>query len=129
MDYVITFSDIMAGLMTVGIGLISYFVKKWFAQMEQANGATQKKIDEGNREISEQIRENDKKVNERIDKLEEKTAKDIDALKKELGSIEKDFPLMYVHRDDFIRVMNNVEGNIKEVSEKIDRLMYHPGKS
>lgn len=129
MDYVITFSDIMAGVMTVGIGLISFFVKKWFAQMEQTNGAIQKKIDEGNREISEQIRENDKKVNERIDKLEEKTAEDIDELKKELGNIEKDFPLMYVHRDDFIRVMNNVEGNIKEVSEKIDRLIFSSGRN
>lgn len=129
MDYVITFSDVMAGIMTVGIGLIGCFVKKWFTDMEKANKETQKQIDDGNKEISEQIRENDKKVNERIDKLEEKTAKDIDALKKELGSIEKDFPLMYVHRDDFIRVMNNVEGNIKEVSEKIDRLMYCPDKS
>ena len=35
MDYVITFSDVMAGLMSIGLGVITFFVKKWFDKMER----------------------------------------------------------------------------------------------
>ena len=84
MDYVITFSDVMAGLMSIGLGVITFFVKKWFDKMEKKDDVLQsaienttstlnKKIEQGNKEIQEKIQKNDEKVNERIDKLEEKT--------------------------------------------------------
>lgn len=87
MDYVITFSDVMAGLMSIGLGVITFFVKKWFDKMEKKDDVLQsaienttstlnKKIEQGNKEIQEKIQKNDEKVNERIDKLEEKTGSD-----------------------------------------------------
>ena len=54
MDYVITFSDVMAGVMTLALGALGFFIKGWF------------------KSIQTQIRQNDDKVNQRIDKLEDK---------------------------------------------------------
>ena len=48
----------------------------------------------------------DKKNADRIDKLEEK-----------LGDLKADLPLVYVTREDYIRVMNKVE-------DKLDQILY-----
>lgn len=112
MDYVISFSDVMAGVIALGGSVLVFFIRSWFNKL---NGSTD--------EIKTQIRENDKKVNERIDKLEQKTNVEIEALKKELKDIEKDFPIVYVQRDDFFRSMNSVEDNMKSISQKIDKLL------
>ena len=37
MGYTITFADVMAGVITLALGLISYFIKNWFADMGKAN--------------------------------------------------------------------------------------------
>lgn len=112
MDYVITFSDVMAGVITLGMGIITFFLKGWF---DNLNGSTE--------EIKKQIKENDEKVNKRIDKLEQRTDAEIESLKKELISIEKDFPIVYVQRDDFFRSMNNVEEKIRGMDGKLDKLL------
>ena len=62
MDYVITFSDVMAGVITLGLGVITFFIKGWFNNLKSST-----------EEIKKQIKENDDKVNKRIDKLEEET--------------------------------------------------------
>lgn len=123
MDYVITFSDVMAALITFGLGVMGFFIKRWFGDIELKSEETQKKIEEGNEKIQERIEKNDKKVNERIDKLEEKTGTEIENLKQELKSIEKDFPIVYVQRDDFFRSMNSVEEQMKDINQKMDRLL------
>ena len=48
----------------------------------------------------------DKKNTARIEKLEEK-----------LGDLKSDLPLLYVTREDYIRVMNKVE-------DKLDQILY-----
>lgn len=48
----------------------------------------------------------DKKNADRIDRVEEK-----------LNDLEKDLPLLYTTREDFIRIMNRVE-------DKLDQLLY-----
>ena len=55
MDYVITFSDVMAGVITLGLGVITFFIKGWFNNLKSST-----------EEIKKQIRENDEKVNKRI---------------------------------------------------------------
>ena len=35
MDYVITFSDVMAGLMSIGLGVITFFCEKVVDKMEK----------------------------------------------------------------------------------------------
>ncbi len=112
MDYVITFSDVMAAVITLGIGVLGFFIKGWFSSLRSQSEKIEKKIDE-----------NDRKVNERIDKLEQRTDEEIAGLKKELKDIEKDFPIVYVQRDDFFRSMNSVESQMKDINAKIDRLL------
>ena len=111
MDYVITFSDVMAGLMSIGLGVITFFVKKWFDKMEKKDDVLQsaienttstlnKKIEQGNKEIQEKIQKNDEKVNERIDKLEER-------------------PAMTSRTSG----MNGVEDRMKIIDNKLDKLL------
>ena len=112
MDYVITFSDVMAGIITLGLGVITFFIKGWIGSLKSST-----------EEIKKQIKENDDKVNKRIDKLEQRTDAELEQLKSELKSIEKDFPIVYVQRDDFFRSMNSVEGKMKDIDSKIDKLL------
>lgn len=134
MDYVITFSDVMAGLITLGLGVLGFFVKRWFNSMEQGTKALQqalrdttdslnKKIEQGNKEIQTKIQQNDEKVNERIDRLEDKTGMDIQNIKQELNDIKGDFATTFVLREDFFRSMNGVEDKIKSMDNKLDRLL------
>lgn len=134
MDYVITFSDVMAAVITLGLGAICFFMKRWIGNVEQGSKALQqalenttdslnKKIEQGNRDIQEIIQKNDEKVNERIDKLEEKTGKDIQHIKQEINDIKGDFATTFVLREDFFRSMNGVEDKIKGMDNKLDRLL------
>lgn len=112
MDYVITFSDVMAGIITLGLGIITFCIKQWFNNLHSQTEKIEKKIDE-----------NDKTVNKRIDELEQKTEKDIKDLQNELKAIEKDFPIVYVQRDDFFRSMSGVEQQMRNINNKIDKLL------
>jgi peptidoglycan hydrolase CwlO-like protein len=123
MDYVITFSDVMTALITAGGTVLVFFLKKWFAGVEQKNEETQAKIESGNRAIQERIERNDAKVNERIDRLEEKTDNDIRQLKQEVNDIKGDFATTFVLREDFFRSMNGVEDKVKSIDAKLDRLL------
>lgn len=117
MDYVITFADVMAGMIALGGGVMTYFIKKWFAGIE-----------EGNRKIQERIEQNDKKVNERIDRLEEKNDEDIQGIRSEISQMKENLPLVYVLREDYIRLANNIEKNIHELGKKIDTLLINQNR-
>lgn len=123
MDYVITFSDVMAAVITLGIGAMSFFVKHWFNTMEQGNSEIRKKIEQGNKEIQERIARNDAKVNERIDRLEEKTENDIRDIEHQINNIKGDFATAFVLREDFFRSMNGVEDKVRGIDQKLDRLL------
>lgn len=112
MDYVISFSDVMAGVITLGLGVLTFFIKGWFSNLNKQTEKIEKKIDE-----------NDRKVNERIDKLEEETDKDIANIKQELNNIKGDFAITFVLRDDFFRSMNGVEDRMRSIDNKIDKLL------
>lgn len=58
MDYVITFSDVMAGVITLGLGVITFFIKGWFNNLKSST-----------EEIKKQIKENDDKVKENYDRI------------------------------------------------------------
>ena len=40
MDYVITFSDVMAAVITLGLGAIGFFMKRWIGNVEQGEQGT-----------------------------------------------------------------------------------------
>ena len=107
MDYVITFSDVMAG----GSVLV-FFIRSWF-----------NKLSENTEEIKKQIKENDEKVNKRIDKLEDETDGEIANIKQELNNIKGDFATTFVLREDFFRSMNGVEDRMRSIDGKIDKLL------
>ncbi|MCM1161508.1 MAG: hypothetical protein NC412_09820 [Roseburia sp.] len=123
MNYVITFSDVMAAVITLVISVMGFLIKRWFDGMEQRNKETQQKIEQGNKAIQERIEKNDAKVNERIDRLEEKTDKDIENIKQEINDIKGDFATTFVLREDFFRSMNGVEDRVKSIDSKLDRLL------
>lgn len=53
---------------------------------------------------------------------DQKNAEEIKNLRKEVNDLKADLPLIYVTREDFIRIMNRVE-------DKLDLLLYSsPGK-
>lgn len=112
MDYVISFGDVMAGIITIALGVLTFFIKSWF------DG-----VNESSEQIKKMVRENDDTINRRIDRLEEKHEKMITGLQEELTAVEKDFPVVYVQRDDFFRSMNSVENKMNNIDGKIDRLL------
>lgn len=111
-EYIISFSDVMAGVITIAIGILGFFVRSWFKGVQ---GSTE--------EIKKQIKENDEKTNKRIDKLGEKTEKDITNIKQEINDIKGDFATTFVLREDFFRSMNGVEDRMRSIDGKIDRLL------
>lgn len=88
MDYVITFSDVMAGVIALGGSVLVFFIRSWF-----------NKLSENTEEIKKQIKENDEKVNKRIDKLEDETDGEIANIKQELNNIKGDFATTFVLRE------------------------------
>lgn len=112
MDYVITFSDVMAGVIALGGSVLVFFIRSWF-----------NKLSENTEEIKKQIKENNEKVNKRIDKLEDKTNGEIANIKQELNNIKGDFATTFVLREDFFRSMNGVEDRMRSIDGKIDKLL------
>ena len=112
MDYVITFSDVMAGVIALGGSVLVFFIRSWF-----------NKLSENTEEIKKRIKENDEKVNKRIDKLEDETDGEIANIKQELNNIKGDFATTFVLREDFFRSMNGVENSIRSIDNKIDKIL------
>ena len=57
-----------------------------------------------------------------LKKADEKNADDIANVRGELNDLKSDLPLIYVTREDFIRVSNNID-------QKLDRLLYQQRSS
>lgn len=114
--YIITFSDVMAGVITVGLGVITFFIKGWIAGIKNST-----------EEIKKQIKENDEKVNGRIDRLKDKTEGEISDIKQEISDIKGDFATTFVLREDFFRSMNGVEDKMRSIDNKIDKLLLQSG--
>lgn len=58
-----------------------------------------------------------KKTLTSLENADKKNAEDIRDLRKEVNELKADLPLVYVTREDYIRVMTRVE-------DKLDRLLY-----
>lgn len=55
-----------------------------------------------------------------LETADQKNAAKIDAVEERLNDLKSDLPLLYVTREDYIRVMNRVE-------DKLDRILYGAG--
>ena len=58
-----------------------------------------------------------KKTLTSLEKADERNAAKIAEVEKDLNDLKADLPLIYVTREDFIRVSNNID-------KKLDRLLY-----
>ena len=58
-----------------------------------------------------------KKTLSSLEKADERNAAKIAEVEKDLNELKADLPLIYVTREDFIRVSNNID-------KKLDRLLY-----
>lgn len=58
-----------------------------------------------------------KKTLSSLEKADERNANKIAEVEKDLNDLKADLPLIYVTREDFIRVSNNID-------KKLDRLLY-----
>ena len=55
MDYMITFSDVMATVITLGLGVIGFFMKRWISDVEQGNKALQQALENTTDSLNEKI--------------------------------------------------------------------------
>lgn len=99
----------VAGVGSVGVGIIAYFVKKTMNNIENALTKNEKTM-----------KEQSEALNKRINQVEENTASDVAAVRKELNDLKTDLPFVYTLREDFIRTMNTVETNMSKIENKIE---------
>lgn len=102
---------------TLGIGIISYFLKR---TMNQSDKTVQKlQAVEQNAATKEELKENRKELQEEISRIMEdytpkKThEKDFDECRKDI----KDIRASYLTRDDFIREMNKMDRKLDQMLE------------
>ena len=85
-------------LCTLVVGALTFFIKKTLASLEEADKKNAAQIPEAKREAADKIAKVDEKLND----------------------LKADLPLVYVTREDYIRVMNRVE-------DKLDQILYGSG--
>mgnify|MGYP001530816631 CR=1 FL=1 len=85
-------------LCTLVVGALTFFIKKTLTSLEEADKKNAAQIAESKREAADKIAKVDEKLND----------------------LKADLPLVYVTREDYIRVMNRVE-------DKLDQILYGSG--
>ena len=85
-------------LCTLVVGALTFFIKKTLASLEEADKKNAAQIAEAKREAADKIAKVDEK----------------------LSDLKADLPVVYVTREDYIRVMNRVE-------DKLDQILYGSG--
>jgi transcriptional regulator NrdR family protein len=118
-------------LCTIIISVIAFFIKKMFTDLNSADQRNAEQIEKIATQIAEQIGKLDQKnvsqlekitkqISEQIVKVDEKNALQIAKVEEKLNDLKADLPLIYVTREDYIRIMNRVE-------DKLDQLLYSKG--
>lgn len=62
-----------------------------------------------------------KKTLNSLERADKKNAEDIKEIRQQMNDLKADLPLVYVSREDYIRVMTRVE-------DKLDRILYSRAK-
>lgn len=57
-----------------------------------------------------------------LEEADRKNAAEIERVKNDLNDLKSDLPLVYTLREDFIRVINNVEDTIGKLDRKLDKI-------
>lgn len=125
MEYVITFADVMTGVVTVVIGILGFFARGYLKTLQSSIDNIKQQNNETKRENKEMY----KALNERIEKVKVETDTDIENIKKQINDIKGDFSMTFVLREDFFRSMNGVEDRMRSIDGKIDKLLLQSRKN
>lgn len=112
MEYAITFSDVMALVITGALGLLAWFLKNYLADIQKTNESQNAKLNEI-----------DEKFDKRIAALEQESRMEIKRVDRELSDMKSDFATMFVLREDYFRAMDKMDMNFRDIDRKIDRLL------
>lgn len=98
-------SWILQTITMLGIGIIAFFIKRTLDKLEKTS----------------------ENLGKKIDAMKEKYDQEVDELRKEISDLKNDLPFLYVLREDFLRVMNNVEGKLDKITNYILEGRNHSG--
>lgn len=62
---------------------------------------------------------NHEKLFQKMEDMEQRHNTDIERLSSELNQLKNDLPMVYVLREDFLRVMNNVDQKLDKIQSYI----------
>ena len=62
---------------------------------------------------------NHEKLFQKMEDMEQRHNADIERLSSELNQLKNDLPMVYVLREDFLRVMNNVDQKLDKIQSYI----------
>ena len=102
------------------VGALAFFLKKTLSNLEEADKQNSAQIADVAEKCAAQAKEIAEKTAEQIKAVAEKSAAQTKSVEEKLNDLKADLPLLYVTREDFIRIMNRVE-------DKLDKLLYGSG--
>ena len=105
-------------LCTLVVGALTFFIKKTLTDLTAADKANADSI----AKVEDSISKTADKLIELTNAADKANADKIAKVEDKLNDLKADLPLLYVTREDYIRIMNRVE-------EKLDRLLYGNGNS
>lgn len=94
--------------MTVGIGIIAYFMKRLMDESKSTDEALIRKLEETQARIEAERRESQQRDNE---------------LAKQINDLKTDLPFMYVLKEDWIRVSDATDKKISSMDSKVDKIL------
>lgn len=103
-------------LCTLTVGALIFFIKKTLTDLGTADKANADNIVK----VEDSIDKTADKLIELTTAADKANADKIAKVEEKLNDLKADLPLVYVTREDYIRVMNRIE-------EKLDRLFYGNG--
>ena len=103
------FNTVMQGALGLGMAALLWFIKRAVSTWDTSIA----KLDE---KMTAAIDKQDK----RMSAVEQKSDERVEKLQEQLHNLQKDMPLVYTTREDFILTMNRVE-------DKLNRILYRNG--
>ncbi|MGN0710509.1 MAG: hypothetical protein ACI4LO_02020 [Anaerovoracaceae bacterium] len=95
-------------VMTLGIGAIAYFMKRLMDESKSTDEAIVKQLKETQEKIESERKESQQRDNE---------------LAKQINDLKAEMPMIYVLREDWIRVSNATDEKISKMDSKVDKIL------
>lgn len=110
-------------LCTLVVGALTYFMKRTLASLEDADKRNAEALKEEVRERERAIREEAREREEAIKEEARERLRTFERLTETLTKLQNEIPALYVQRDDFIHITDNLSKDIKTVDKKTDQIL------